>query len=104
MNEHSGGRAAELRIIASVVVIALAGFGIFASTMNAGCTDGATPDCTGDASASCGLLASASDDGGNGEGGNTDATGTDAGNGTDTGSGDTDAQGDDGGDAGEAGD
>jgi hypothetical protein len=102
-------RPVELRIIASVAVLALAAGGIFASSMSTGCTDGATPDCTGDASGSCGLLpneAGADDDAGNAEGGNTTDSGTDTGTGdTDTGAGDTDAQGNDGGDdAGEAGD
>jgi hypothetical protein len=101
----SSGR---VRAIASVVVLALAGAGMVASsTMNAGCTDGATPDCTGDASASCGLLPNeggVDDDASSVDGGSIDG-GIDANMGTDTGTVDTDSGddggGDDGGDGGD---
>ena len=94
---------AQLGIMVSAVVLGLAGFSVLAAS----CTDGATPDCTGDAAATCGLMpneggssddGSTADDGGNG----TDAQGTDANQSDDTGS-TTDAQTDDGGDSGDAG-
>ncbi len=95
------------RLIVSVAVLAIAGFGMAAAgTFSAGCTDGATPDCTGDASASCGLLPNEGgtiDEGGNVEGGNTTDAGTDADTNMDTGVVDMDAQTDDSGDADDAG-
>jgi len=91
-----------IRAMTTIVVLALAGAGMVASsTMNAGCSDGATPDCTGDASASCGVLPNeggTDDDASNVDGGTTDS-GIDANMGTDTGTVDTDS-GDDGGDDG----
>ena len=89
----------DVRLIVSAFVLALAGVGMVAgSAFSAGCSDGATPDCTGDASASCGLLPNeggAVDDGGKSQDG---ADGTDAGTDTDTGAVDMDVQTDDSGD------
>ncbi len=95
----------ELRVIVSVVVLGLAGLGFFAGALSAGCTDGATPDCTGDAAGSCGVLPNeggGDNDGGNtSEGGNTtDASDMDVDMGNDAFV-DMDAQTDDSGDAGD---
>jgi hypothetical protein len=102
------GKPTPMRVIVSVAILVLAGGGmVVSSTMNAGCTDGATPDCTGDASGSCGLLPN---EGGDDDSGNaTDSGAVDGGtvDGTmdmDTGSVDTDSGDDGGDDGGEAGD
>jgi hypothetical protein len=70
----------ELRLVVAVAVITLGGLGAIVVS----CTDGTTPDCTGDAAASCGPLPGSIEAGGSaegGEGGSTEA----GGNGTEAG-------------------
>jgi hypothetical protein len=92
----------ELRLVVASAVITLGALAAVAVS----CTDGATPDCTGDAAASCGPLPGsieASAEGATGEGGTTEGGGgtdgsmqtVDAGSGTDTGTMDMDASDDD---------
>jgi hypothetical protein len=90
----------ELGGIVLVVVLGLVGLGTFGS-LSSGCTDGATPDCTGDAAASCGVLPNeGGTDDGSTDDGSTGDSGSDATQSPDTGA----ALTDDGGDAGDAGD
>jgi hypothetical protein len=89
----------EVRLVVASAVITLGALAAVAVS----CTDGATPDCTGDAAASCGPLPGsieASAEGASGEGGSTTEGGggtdgsmqtVDAGSGTDTGTMDMDA-------------